>query len=87
MNLKDARRKINKIDDKLIALIAERQSYMPFIGKYKKDHKLPFHQAQRENEIIESRRELATKLGVDSDLIKKIFALIFANSKKIQRKQ
>ena len=86
MNLNQLRKKFDKIDSKLVALIAERQSYMADIVKYKRRNNLPYYQPKREKEIIKSKKRLARKLKVNPDLIKKIFILIFKNSREIQKK-
>jgi chorismate mutase len=58
---------------------------MPAIGRYKKKHGLPIHQAAREQEILTSLEKLAAKKKVDPILARTLFKLIFKNSKKIQR--
>lgn len=85
MNLEQIRKRIDKIDAKLVALIAERQSYMADVGKYKRRNNLPYYQPEREKEIIKSKKGMAKKSGADQNLIKKIFILIFKNSRKIQK--
>lgn len=86
MNLEELRAKINEIDVELVKLIARRLSYMPDVGKYKKENGLPLTQPEREKEILEAKRKLAQELGVDPDLIEKIFVLLFEEAKKIQEK-
>lgn len=80
------RKKINSIDIKIVTLIAKRQSYMPAIGKYKKENNLAILQPKRENDILILRKKLARKLGLEPVLVEKIFRLIFANSRNIQHK-
>ena len=86
MNLNIIRKKLDKIDDKLIELLSKRQSYMPEVGKIKKANKMPFTQAKREKEILDAKKKKAKELNVDSQLVEKIFKLIFKNSKDIQRR-
>jgi len=85
MHLNTIRKRIDVIDRTIVELIAERQSYMAEMGKYKRAHELPYYQPKREKEILKSKGELASARGVDAVLIKKIFLLIFKNSRRIQK--
>ena len=76
MNLIQLRKKINKIDKQIIALISKRQALMPAVGKYKKENGLAINQPKREKEILDN---------LEGDLNKKIFKEIFKDSKKIQK--
>ena len=85
MDLKLIRKNLNKIDQKLVELIAKRQSYMPAVGKYKQENNLPITQTKREQEIFDSLKRLAKQKNVNPELIQKIFKLIIADAKNIQR--
>jgi chorismate mutase len=85
MTLDIIRKKIDKIDDKIIELIAKRQSLMPVVGKIKKDNKMSFNQVKREKDILDAKKKKAKEFNVDLQLVEKIFKLIFKNSKDIQR--
>ena len=80
------RKKIDTIDTRIVNLIAKRQAHVFRIGKYKKQHKLSVLQPKREKSIIESKMTLAKKLGLKPALIEKIFKLILANSREIQKR-
>ena len=86
MTLEQIREELNKIDAELVRLVARRQSFMPLVGKYKKENKLPINQPLREKEILEHKKKMADELHVDNRLIEKIFKLLFVNGKSIQRK-
>lgn len=86
MNLDQIRKKLNIIDAQIVHLIAKRQSYMPSVGKYKKQNNLPLYQPKRELAIIAVQKKLGKKLGLDTSLIQKIFLSIFKNSREIQKK-
>ena len=85
MDLKLIRKNLNKIDQKLVELIAKRQSYMPAVGKYKEQNNLPINQTKREQEIFDSLKKLAKQEKVNPELIQKIFKLIMTDAKNIQR--
>ena len=82
MNLEQIRKRIDKIDAKLVALIAERQSYMADVGKYKRRNNLPYYQPEREKEIIKSKKGMAKKSGADQNLIKRS---LFSFSKILEK--
>ena len=86
MELSDIRLELNKIDTEIVELISKRQSFMPAVGAYKKEHNLPIYQPEREVEILKVQKELALKAGADPGLIEKIFLLIFDNSRHLQEK-
>ena len=87
MKLENIRKELDIIDAKLIKLLAKRQAYMPFVGKYKKENNLPFNQPEREKEILKSKGKMAKDLGLDPNFVEKVFLLIFKNSKEIQKRQ
>lgn len=83
--LETMRKKLNVLDERLIRILAKRQSYMPAIGAWKKECKLPISYPAREREIIKNMRALAKEKNIDPDLIEKIFKAIFKDAKRIQR--
>jgi len=85
MTLDAIRKKLDSIDRKIVHLVAERQSYMKVVRVYKKKNQMASYQPKREKEIMKSKEEMAKELEVDASLIKKIFTLIFKNSRKLQR--
>lgn len=80
------RKKIDAIDTKIVKLIATRQAHVLRIGKYKKQHNLPVFQPKREKFILESKKALAKKFGINQKLIEKIFRIVLVNSRDIQKK-
>lgn len=85
MNLNQARKKLDKYDKKMIKILAKRMAIIPQVAEYKKKNNLPILQTEREEEIIKSKEKLAIELGIDHQLIKKIFQIIFENSRKTQK--
>lgn len=85
MTLSQIRKKLDSIDIKLVKLIAERQSFMVEVGKYKRENKIPYHQPEREKQILKLKKRLANELGINQNLIEKIFILFFEDAKRIQR--
>lgn len=85
MKLETIRKKLDKIDNQIMKALSIRQSYMPAVAKYKKDNNLPLNQPKRENAILESKKEMAKNLNLNTEMVEKIFKLIFKNSKDIQK--
>lgn len=84
MDLQVLREKIDTVDKQLVSLIAERHSYARMIGMYKRQNNMPLFQPEREAMLISSVRAEAKDLGVDPEIIEKIFRLIMDDSKRVQ---
>lgn len=85
MDLLKLRDHINKIDAKLLSLLAERQSLVLAIGKYKKKNNLPINQPKREDEVLLNLEAIAIKNKISPILARKIYKEIFKYSKEIQK--
>jgi len=83
--IKKLRAQIDKIDEKLLKILAERFKITQKVGEYKKKYKLPVIDREREKEIFQKRKLLAEKLGLDALMVKQIFHLIIKNVKKKHR--
>lgn len=81
--MRDMRKKLDKIDRKLIKLLKKRFAVCKKIGKYKKKNGLPVQDLKREKQIMNNR---AKKSGLSKDFVQKLFKLIFKESKKVQKK-
>ena len=71
---------INKIDDDILTLLNERKNIVRTIMNYKIENSLSINDIGRENEII--NRLINSFSTLNSQFIKKIFHLIFDDSKK-----
>jgi len=86
MKLTDLRKNIDKVDAEIVRLVARRQSYMPKVAVEKKKLGLPIFQPARENTVLRSKLALAKRYDVSLKLVQKIFDLLLADSRRIQRK-
>jgi chorismate mutase/prephenate dehydrogenase len=86
MKLEKLRTMINEADEEIVQLIARRQSYMPEVSAIKRKENIAIFQPEREASVLASKKVLAKKFGVSGRLIESIFALIFKDSRRIQRK-
>jgi len=84
--LKDLRKKIDKIDSKLIELLSDRFNVSRKIMNVKRKENLDFYDKEREIELLKNKENKADKIGLDRSFIKKIFQLILKESKNIQEK-
>ena len=80
--LKTFRGKIDKIDNKILALLEKRFGFSGKIKKYKSKNNLPIEDKKREKEILASKIK---KSSLSDNFTRKLFNLIFDESKRIQR--
>lgn len=71
-NLDEVRSNIDRIDNQIIKLIAERGSYVKQASKFKKDSQ-DVKAPQRVEAIIQKVRILATKYGTSPDMVEKLY--------------
>jgi chorismate mutase len=74
------------IDEQVVALLAQRQSFMPEIGRQKGRNELPLDQPERERQVLQKLTALSAEKNLDPDLVLQIFKSIFKNSKDIQKR-
>src|SRR5688500_529850 len=83
MNLQESRRKIDSIDEQIVALINRRAAEVKKIGRIKAAAGLPTLDAQRETEIY--RKVAAENFGqMDNEGLMRIYEQIVAESRRIQ---
>jgi chorismate mutase len=80
--LGELRNAIDKVDDNIITLIKERMDLVKEVGANKVQNKLPALDIKRWNEVILKRREYAISIGVNPDLIERIYNLIHEEALK-----
>lgn len=80
------RNKIDKLNYKIIHLLAERFAITRELGEYKIKNKNKLSDAKREKIQLESIKKISTELGINPKLAKKIFTDIFAEVKKDYKK-
>ncbi|MBA4318954.1 MAG: hypothetical protein C0412_11190 [Flavobacterium sp.] len=85
-DIKKLRRKIEKIDKKLLEVLAERFKITLLIGEYKKKYKLSAFNKEREKELFKKRKYLVEKLNLDVILVERIFKLIIKKVRQNHQK-
>ncbi|MEY3398253.1 MAG: hypothetical protein RL220_847 [Bacteroidota bacterium] len=61
---------IDKIDEEIVHLIAQRMKVAEGIGEYKRDHNMTIFQLDRYNEIMATRSALAAQLGLSEEFVR-----------------
>ena len=82
--LYEYRKKIDKIDDKIVDLLSERFDYVQMIGELKELEGIPIFDSGREEKILE-RLYILDGQQLPTEHIKLIFEIIFKISKDIQK--
>ena len=82
MKLEDYREKIDTVDEKLVALFAERMELSRAIAEYKKENGLPVLDASREEEKLNSAEQSPAELR---EYTRRLYALLFELSRDYQR--
>lgn len=86
LNLKKIRKQIDKVDKRLVKVLAKRFEITKKVGIFKKIHNLPPLDKEREKIVFSKREKLAIKLNLNPKLVKRIFKLIIEEVKKNHKK-
>lgn len=78
--LADLRDNIDKIDDLVIAKLAERMKIVEQIGNYKKDNGITILQVNRWDEILQKRTNYGKALNLNPEFTEKLLELIHGES-------
>lgn len=69
MEIAEWRKKIDELDERIVALISERAEAAKAIGALKKDTELPVYEPKREQEVIRHVKALNAGPLADAELI------------------
>ncbi len=86
-NINKLRNKINKIDNSILELLAQRAEISQTIGLEKNKKGYPICDRKRESAVIKQRQSIGVKNNLDRKFIAKLFKLIFKYSKHLQKAQ
>ncbi len=81
MNLEELRKIIDKLNAEIIGLFSERLKVTKQIAQVKKQNSLPVHDPLREEQQLNTLRDLAQKNGLSPKIIEEIFNLFVDYSK------
>ena len=85
MELPEIREHLDRLDNALLTILAERMAFIPKVAEYKKKNNIARYQPEREQQIFEAKEELAKKLNINPELAKKIFETIIEDSHRIEK--
>ena len=74
-SIKEIRDAIDKLDEQIISLFAERNRYVEEIVRFKTDKK-GIIAPERKNRVINNAGELAQQKGLNGELFKEIYTLL-----------
>jgi len=86
MNLSEVRKKLDKIDNKIISLLSDRNKLIPFVAEYKKKNNIAQFQPSRESEMLKNIKKFAKQNDVSEDVAESIIKLIIREGHNIQKK-
>lgn len=84
MNIEEARKEIDKIDDDMIELLAKRKDLIKKIALIKKGLNKSVIDEEREQEIMERLKKISKEKGLDENFISSIYEIIVKNSRDEQ---
>jgi chorismate mutase len=85
MTIEEVRAEVTRIDEEIIRLIAQRQHLAGKIAAIKQNERIPVHDNQRKNDVLEYVMKLARINHVDPEPVKTIFETLIAMNEKEQR--
>ncbi len=85
MDLNELRTHLDRLDNALLYILAERMSLIPKVAEYKKENNIARYQPERETQIISNKREEAVKLLLNPDLVESIYKIIIADAHRIEK--
>ncbi len=78
------RERIDRVDDQLMELLAQRMEIAREIGDYKQRHNMPVLQPERYDALISNRAEAAGMMGMSDAFIRKLLAVVHEESVRQQ---
>jgi chorismate mutase / prephenate dehydrogenase len=85
-DLATLRKELAEKDTELVRLLAERMSLIRDVAKYKAEKGLPSFDREREGALLDTLLDRATTAGLPHDVVRDVFASLFAASRLDQRR-
>ena len=79
-NQEELRAQIDRIDQELIEILAQRMAAVEKIGEFKKQNNVTILQMERWMEIFETRPQWAQQLGLSGEFVKRLYEQIHLES-------
>lgn len=74
------RNNIDSVDRQIVEMLAARMSLVEKLAEYKRDNNVSLFQPDRWKEILDSRKQLGTKLNLYPELVEEIYKIIHMES-------
>lgn len=87
MELEKLRRKIDDVDKEILLAIAKRQEIVKQIGVFKKQKGLTPKDATRWQQVISSRKKLASELDIPKSVVLTIWDILHEWSLEVEARQ
>lgn len=78
------RKKISRLDDKLLKILGKRFDLVSRIGVFKQKEGTEVIDVNREEEVMKAAQAFAEKNNLDKEFVKRLYELIIQESRKIQ---
>jgi len=85
-DLSSLRTKLNEVDATLLQAVAERMKLITSVATYKTERGLPTFDREREGAHLDALVDQGEKLGLDAELTRDMFAVLFGASRLAQRR-
>ena len=86
MTLDDLRRDIDRVDEVLVRLLNERARCVCEIGRLKKEKGIEIYQPDREKQVLQHVREIATEGPLGPDAVARLFERIIDEARRLERR-
>lgn len=83
----ELREKIDRINQRLLSLIADRQDVSVAIGALKVADGLPLYSEEREAVLLKTFRSDASRLDLDPDYVEELMQVVLKHSRAAQRRK
>ncbi len=84
-SLTDYREAFEKIDEDILIGLSRRMLLSKEIAKFKKEKKIPIEDKERERQVISNLIKKSKVWGIDEEIVKEIWKILFEESKKLQK--
>jgi len=86
MNLDDLRKDIDRVDEVLVRLLNERARCVCEIGRLKKELNIEIYQPDREKQVLQHVRTVASEGPLGPDAIARLFERIIDEARRLERR-
>ena len=86
MTLDDLRKDIDRVDEVLVRLLNERARCVCEIGRLKKETGMEVYQPDREKQVLQHVREVATEGPLGPDAVARLFERIIDEARRLERR-